>query len=132
MRSVKKNQYVDLNRDEVEFGFNFPAFRDHAYVCIDPSSVTWDEHEMCDVCRENGFTGISWNNGLSTNKIINTGGDSYYEGEYADEPDCEESCEECEESCEKESKGNARPLRPRVIAVLFKRRSSYRNIHYAI
>lgn len=134
MRSTRKNYYIDLNRDEARMSFSFPSLKDYVDVEFDPSMARWDHQEVCDVCGEDSFMEVRWGYGLSTNKIINTDNDYYDADNYVEDDDepCEpcESCEECEESEEKTE--DTRQARPRVVGVIFKRKSNYRNIHYSI
>ena len=127
-RSTRKNCYVDLNRDEADLSFNFPGLKDYVHIEFDPSMCKWDSAEMSDVCTEESFTSIYWNHGLSTNKITNTNSDCYDDRDYV-EPVCEKA--PVEEIAE-EPDSDKRPARPAVLALVFKRKSNYRNIHYMV
>lgn len=136
MRSVRKNMYLDLNRDQLEFGFNFPGLKDYVRIELDPTMAVWDNMEMCDICKDNSFSAVYWQYGLSTNKIVNSDGDYYNPNDYVedDEGDCEVGEEPCcdTEEDESDNKKTNRQPRPKVVAILFKRKSSYRNIHYMV
>ena len=129
MRSIRKNIYLDLNRDALELGFSFPGLKDYVRIELDPTMSVWDNMEMCDICKEDAFSNVYWQNGLSTNKINNTNSEYYDGGDYVE--DDEPICEKEEESDSEENTRNRQP-RPKVKAILFKRKSSYRNIHYMV
>ena len=133
MRSTRKNYYLDLNRDSADMSFSFPGLKDYVAISFDPTMAKWDYNETCDVCGEESFTDVRWNYGASTNKIVNSDSEYYDADNYVedeDEPCCEECCEEEEE--EKSEESSKRPARPRVVQLIFKRKSSYRNIHYMV
>lgn len=131
MRCTRKNVYIDLSRDNYEMGFQFQSLKDYVRVEFDPSMARWSNEEFCDVCGTDSFENVYWNRGLSSNKIENPG--EYYECEDYDEPECEsEDGEDCDEEESENKKADNRPIRPAVVAILFKRKSNYRNIHYAV
>lgn len=130
-RSIRKNYYLDLNRDSASIGFNFPGFKDYVNVEFDPTMCKWDSMNQCDMCGEESFGAVYWNEGLSSNVITNTNGDYYDEDDYAAEP--LEDCRVPKTSNNSDDRNSDdRPVRPKVVAILFKRKSSYRNIHYLV
>ena len=92
----------------------------------------WNSQEFCDMCTADSFSHVSWNNGISTNKIVNTSYDEDSDCCYDEyeEPCCIEAPED--ESEEAPKKKKAPEERPEVIAILFKKKSSYHNIHYMV
>ena len=133
MRSTRKNYYLDLGRDYASMSFSFPGLKDYVNIEFDPTMSRWDHMEMCDSCAEDSFMSIHWNNGMCSNKIINTDSSYYDANNYVEDEEGNEPEYECEEE-EEESKSISitRPVRPKVVTILFKRKSSYRNIHYMI
>ena len=130
MRSTRKNYYLDTNRDRATLSFSFPGLKDGVYINFDPSMGKWDAKEGCDICTEESFEAVSWNYGESSNIIQQQTGDDYVEDEEGDYL-CE-TCKECEEEEETPKKKISKPIRPRVVGLLFRRKSSYHNIHYMI
>jgi hypothetical protein len=128
MRSTRKNCYLDLNRDEASLAFNFPGLKDYVNITFDPTMCKWDHQEMCDICTEDAYSNVYWNHGLSTNKITNTDCEYYESDDYYEECEDDDDCEEEKPS----DNSNNRPARPKVVALIFKRKSSYRNIHYMV
>lgn len=134
MRSIRKNFYIDLNReDNTDLSFNFPALKDYVTIELDPSMCSWNTIEGCDVCPSDVFSNVYWRNGLSTNKIINTDSQYYDSCDYCDDdvPTCVEDNLETDSQAYDDTADKRQP-RPKVVSILFKRKSSYRNIHYAI
>lgn len=125
MKSVRKNVFIDMTRDNYSIPFPFPSLNDNVFIDFDPSASRWDSNAFCEVCGESSLQSVSWNRGLSSNIIENTDSESYDPDDYDEYPETES-----DESEEENSKEN-RPLRPKVIAIFIKRKSNYKNIHYA-
>lgn len=130
-RSIRKNYSIDLSRDEAYMSFNFPGLKDYVNITFDPSMAKWDNTEFSDICTEEAYTEVYWNHGLSSNVISNTNSECYDDRDYAEPECCEEECDD-EPSEEETKENNQRPIRPKVVAIVFKRKSNYRNIHYAV
>lgn len=130
MRSTRKNYYLDLDKDYGSVSFTFPSLKDSVYIEFDPSLAKWSNDLFCDVCDDQSFSNVSWNNGLSSNIVANADPDYYEPDDYAvEEP--KEACESIED-CESEKDNDKRQVRPKIVFIAFKRRSNYKNIHYAL
>jgi hypothetical protein len=131
MRSTRKNYYLDLDRDSASLSFVFPSLRDSVYIDFEPSAAKWSTELFCDVCSDDSFNTVSWNDGLSSNVIDNADPDYYDKNDYVEE-EPENPCESSKGCDGEEDESDKRPVRPKVVLITFKRRSNYKNIHYAM